>query len=106
MRSSEETAEMRKRGKIDSNHSEIVQALRQIGATVQSLASVGNGCPDLLVGFRGINVLLEIKSGRRYGFTDAETKWNNAWRGLCCVACTKEQAIAHVVEITESVIGP
>ena len=44
---------MRRAAKIDSNHAEIVAALRGIGAYVMSLASVGGGCPDLLVGFRG-----------------------------------------------------
>lgn len=43
---------MRKYGRTDSNHAEIAAALRKAGASVVSLASVGNGCPDLLVGFR------------------------------------------------------
>ena len=36
--------------RVDRNHSEIVDALRQAGASVQSLVKVGDGCPDLLVG--------------------------------------------------------
>jgi len=44
---------MRRTAKVDANHREIVDALRRIGAGVQSLAGVGNGVPDLLVYFRG-----------------------------------------------------
>jgi hypothetical protein len=38
-------------------------ALRSAGATVQSLAGVGKGVPDLLVGFKGQTLLFEVKDG-------------------------------------------
>ena len=44
---------MRRAARTDSNHEEIVKALRAVGATVQSLAGVGHGVPDLLVGYQG-----------------------------------------------------
>jgi hypothetical protein len=47
--------------RTDGNQDEIVTALRQVGASVQSLTAVKNGCPDILVGFRGVNFLMEIK---------------------------------------------
>ena len=49
---------VRKYAKIDDNQPEIVKALREIGCSVQSLASVGGGCADLLVGYQGINVTI------------------------------------------------
>ena len=54
---------MRKHGRTDSNQSDIVKALRKAGATVQSLADVGGGCPDLLVGYFGYCILFEVKDG-------------------------------------------
>ena len=57
---------MRKRAKVDSTHGEIVAAFRQAGWQVLSLATLGNGAPDLLVyGYaptrgRGIH-LIEVK---------------------------------------------
>lgn len=39
----------RMRAKVDRNHGEIVAAFRKAGWSVLSLASVGRGCPDLLV---------------------------------------------------------
>lgn len=72
--------------KIDANQPQIVKDLRQVGCTVQSLAGVGKGCPDLLVGFRGRNYLMEVKDGRRppseRRLTPDEQEWHLAWRGL------------------------
>ena len=71
--------------KIDDNQGEIVQALRQVGASVQSLASVGRGCPDLLVGFRLENFILEVKDGTKppsaQKLTPDEQEWHAQWRG-------------------------
>jgi hypothetical protein len=71
--------------RVDSNHGEIVAALRKGGATVQSLAAIGQGCPDLLVGFRGVNYLFEVKDGAkspsRRCLTEDETEWAEKWNG-------------------------
>ena len=56
---------MRRAAKVDANQTEIVKALRQVGASVQSLAATGKGCPDLLVGIRGLNFLIEVKDGAK-----------------------------------------
>ena len=52
---------MRRAAKVDANHSTIVKALRDVGATVLSLASMGHGCPDLVIGKDGKNWLVEVK---------------------------------------------
>lgn len=52
---------MRRAAKIDNNQPLIVDALRAVGARVQSLAAVGDGVPDLLVQFRDMFYLLEVK---------------------------------------------
>ena len=76
---------MHKYGKIDANQPEIVKALEQIGCSVQSLASTGNGCPDLLVGVHGLNILFEIKDGSKppsaRKLTPEEYIWQQNWRG-------------------------
>ena len=60
--------------KVDANHAAIVKALRQIGAEVTDLSGNGNGVPDLLVAFRGMFFLLEIKvvTGK---LNELQTKW-------------------------------
>jgi Holliday junction resolvase len=80
---------LRRAAKVDRNQPEIVSALRQVGADVQSLAAVGDGVPDLLVGFRGTTFLIEVKDGSKAPsarqLTDDQIKWHAAWRGGRCV---------------------
>lgn len=91
---------MRRAAKIDRNQPEIVSALRAAGVTVQPLHSVGMGCPDLLCGFKGRNVLLEVKDGARppseRRLTDAQVEWHAGWRGDVAVVETIEQALTAV----------
>lgn len=71
--------------RIDANHEQVVLALRTAGATVQSLAATGKGVPDLLVGFQGKTLLMEIKDGSKAPserrLTEDQLKWHGAWRG-------------------------
>jgi hypothetical protein len=88
---------MRRAAKIDANHTAIVQALRAVGATVQSLASVGKGCPDLLCGYRGNNVLLEVKDGDKppsaRRLTPDEQEWHATWAGQVCIVESIDDAL-------------
>lgn len=81
---------MRSRGRIDDNQKQIVKQLRQLGVSVQSLASMGKGVPDLLLGFRGINILIELKDGDKVmsktKLTTDEKDWHNNWNGRVYVA--------------------
>ena len=71
--------------RIDINQASIVQELRKIGASVQSMATVGKGCPDLLVGFNYVNYLFEIKDGNKppsqAKLTKGQVIWHNNWEG-------------------------
>lgn len=66
--------------RVDSNHNDIVKALRGVGAEVQSMASIGKGCADLLVAFRKIWYVAEVKDGSKppsaRKLTDDELKWH------------------------------
>lgn len=80
---------MRRAAKVDANQAEIAAALRTVGATVQSLAAVGNGVPDLLVGFRRATYLLEVKDGKKppsaRELTTDQIAWHLEWNGGPCV---------------------
>ncbi|ADO14413.1 endonuclease [Acinetobacter phage AB1] len=86
--------------KIDANQPEIVAALRKIGCTVQILSSVGKGCPDILVGYRGKNFLLEIKDGAKpvsaQKLTPDQIEWHDLWNGQVNVVNCVDQAIQVV----------
>jgi len=71
--------------KVDENHQEVVLALRTVGATVHSLAAVGKGVPDLLVGYQSQTFLMEIKDGRKIPseqkLTAPQVQWHASWKG-------------------------
>jgi hypothetical protein len=71
---------MRLRPRVDSNQKDIAAALMKMGATVFSLAAIGGGCPDLLVGWRGVTYLVEVK-GEKGKFTPAQEDFYTRWRG-------------------------
>lgn len=73
-----------RKAKIDANHTQVVKALRAAGATVQSLAAVGKGVPDLLVGFRGQTLLMEVKDGNKPPSARQLTKDQLTWHGEWC----------------------
>lgn len=94
---------MRIAAKIDANQNEIVKALRQVGCTVQSLASVGKGTPDLLIGFRGVNLLFEIKDGSKpksaRKLTTDQVIWHSGWNGKVYVIESVDDAINIINEL-------
>jgi hypothetical protein len=87
--------------KVDENQKEIVKALRHMGCSIQHLHSVGKGCPDLLVGYKGFNILIEVKDGSKppssQKLTPDQVIWHRDWRGAVEVANSPEQAILVVL---------
>jgi len=67
--------------RVDTNHKEIVAALRQAGATVVSLAAMKHGCPDILVGYEGRTLLMEIKKDAKAKFTSDQLEFIAKWKG-------------------------
>jgi hypothetical protein len=91
---------MRRAAKVDRNHQEIVAALRDVGASVLSLAPLGRGAPDLLVGFRGQVYLLEVKDGAKapskQRLTADEARWHQEWRGHVAVVRSVDEALRAI----------
>jgi hypothetical protein len=83
---------MRRAARVDANQDEIVSALRSVGAAVQSLAAVGRGVPDLLVGYRGELYLLEVKMPGET-LTPRELTWHTLWQGYAAIVYSAEGAI-------------
>ena len=75
---------MRRRAKADSNQPEIVAALRKRGATVQHTHQIP-GALDLIVGYRGVDVRVEIKDSSKppsaRKLTPSELEVFDTWRG-------------------------
>ena len=67
--------------RVDANQRAIVRALRAAGCSVQSLATVGAGCPDLLVGRTGSTYLMEVKIPMEK-LNTLQRDWHARWRGV------------------------
>jgi hypothetical protein len=67
--------------RVDENQRAITHTFIAMGASVLNLSTVGRGCPDLLVGYRGNSVLVEVKNGEKATFTDPQIKFMQEWRG-------------------------
>ena len=94
---------MYKHGKRDENHKRIVNAARNLGCTVLDLGDVGGGCPDILVGFRGENVLVEIKDGSKFPsqryLTEDQKEFFRSWRGWV----VKIESVVELVRMIDSI---
>ncbi len=90
--------------RVDENQREIVKAFRQLGASVQILSDVGKGCPDLAIGIRGLNYLIEVKNGKKppsgRRLTEHEQLFFDSWRGQVCVINSIDEAISFINAIS------
>ena len=93
--------------RVDANQAAIVEALRAAGCSVQSLAELGRGVPDLLVcaplrpwkrllpGMPRDETelfLLEVKSPKGQ-LTSDEIAWHNSWQGPVYIV----RSVAHAL---------
>jgi len=80
--------------KVDTNQAEIVDVLHFKGATVEFLKSGGDK-PDLLVGYEGVNYLMEVKQPGKYP-TDGQIDWITNWAGRAIVVFSWEDALREI----------
>lgn len=66
--------------KKDANHDTIAQAFKDHGASVIDTHALGDGFPDIVVGYRGFTALVEVKNGRNR-LTDDERRARDNWLG-------------------------
>lgn len=94
-----------KAARVDANQPEIVAALRKVGCSVALLHQVGKGIPDILAGFRGNNVLIEIKDGSKppsaQKLTKDQIQWHSEWRGQVAIANSVDAALAIIGAVNE-----
>ena len=88
--------------RTDSNHAEIIKALRKIPKlSVFSTHEVGKGFPDIVIGYKGINYLIEIKDGKKSPsarkLTDAEIEFHLNWKG-------QKAVIKNIDELLEIIL--
>ena len=67
--------------KVDKNQKDVVKALRDYGADVFLLHTVGGGIPDLLVCYNEQTILMEVKDGADKQLTPLQIKLFVNWQG-------------------------
>lgn len=86
--------------RVDDNQKRIVQDLRSVGCSVTPLHMVGKGFPDIVVGYRGVNYLIEIKDGNKSPsqrrLTPDEFRWHARWNGQVAIAKNSDEALRIV----------
>ena len=96
---------MRFRAASDGNQPAIIKALRDAGATVTPCHAVGKGFPDLVVGFCGVNYLIEVKDPsqpkHRHELTDPQVKWHGEWQGQVAKVFTADEALRVIGVIVD-----
>jgi Holliday junction resolvase len=89
--------------RIDTNHKEIVKALREAGATVVSLAAMKHGCPDILVGYQNETILMEIKKDSKAKFTPDQLEFMGKWKGGAISRVDSVEAAIRALGIMQNV---
>lgn len=84
--------------KTDANQADLVFALRQIpGVSVFVASHVSQGFPDLVIGFRGVTYLAEVKDPAkppsRRRLTDEEAEFHDNWTGQVAVVETLDDVL-------------
>lgn len=92
---------MRIAAKIDSNQNEVIKSLRQIpGVTIAITSQLGGGFADFLLGYKGVNFMIELKDGAKSPsqrkLTPDEEKFHAAWSGQISVCNSFEDVFALI----------
>lgn len=86
------------RKRQDKNQTAIKNALKKIGCKVYVLSNVGEGVPDLLVGYRFVTFLIEVKNkqnwyGKKEAHYQTQKTFRETWNGGIVLTATSPEQI-------------
>lgn len=91
--------------RVDDNQKAIVRFLREKNVTVSITSATGRGFPDLVCGYKGKNILLEIKDGNKplssQALTPEQRLWHYEWKGQVAVINSPEMAWEEIQKRTK-----
>ena len=90
--------------KVDKNQAQIVKKLRDLGADVYLLHTVGHGIPDLLCAFAGHTLLIEVKDGPDKKFTPDQLKFIANWKGGILARIDNEEAAERLLKSIDPIV--
>ena len=93
---------MRRAARTDGNHQAVISEFRRLGCSVLDMSRLGEGAPDLLIGYGGISLLVEVKDGSKppskRALTTDQVQWWLDWNQNPRVVRNLEQ-VAETVEL-------
>jgi len=96
---------MRRAARTDGNHKEVVDEFRRLGCSVLDMSRLGEGAPDLLIGYGGISILVEVKDGRKppskATLSTLQVQWWLDWKQNPRVVRNLEQVAETVKVLTQ-----
>ena len=96
---------MRKKARVDANQKEIVKQLRDLGVSVLHTHQLGRSAPDLILGYRNENFMIELKDGNKtksqQKLTPDEIKFQCEWGGNYAVCNSIEQILTTIDYVDE-----
>ena len=94
---------MRKHGRRDANHTDIVGTFRACGCSVLDCADLGDGKPDLVVATASACFVVEVKDGTKppsaRKLTTKEQQFKDNWKGLYFVIESVDDVIKLLRDI-------
>ncbi len=93
-------------GHVDKNQAALVVVFEQLGCSVLNCVRVGSGFPDLIIGYRGHDYLVEVKNptnayGKR-GLNGNQKRWSDTWPSPVFVVRTEDDVIKLVKFLFEN----
>ena len=88
--------------KVDKNQKDVVKALRDYGAQVILLHTVGGGIPDLMVCYADQTILMEVKDGPDKKLTPQQITLFASWQGGPLHRVNSVQEAIEVLKLYES----
>ena len=86
--------------KKDDNQPDIERGLRELGISFADTSALGRGFPDLVIGYRRRNFLIEIKDGAKVPsarrLTPAEEEFRDGWGGQYSV-CKNLKEVLDII---------
>lgn len=87
----------RRKAKIDDNQQEIVNTFRSMGISTAITSSAGDGFTDLVIGYGGLTVLVEVKDGKKppsaQKLTPAQQRFHSSFLGAITTINSVEKAV-------------
>jgi Holliday junction resolvase len=87
--------------KVDTNHSMLVKALRDMGCSVFDTSRTGSGFPDVVVGKNGITLLCEFKKDAKAPYTKAQQLFMMNWKGSAVARIHDIEGAINLVKLLE-----